>query len=426
MDINEIRDKIEKQEVISVNELESLIRDWFLVADEGIIRLICATVIAHRLRGDPVWLFIISPPSGLKSELLMSLSDITGIHPLSSLTAHTLVSGLRSKGGEQNSLLDKLKNGILTVKDFTSILEINEAERSEILSQLREIYDGQYTKAFGNGVDFKWSGKIGFIAGVTEAIDMYQSMYSIMGERFMQYRMDQPDRKEATRKSMENSSNMPDIRKSMRSAFQSAIDSLEIPSEQPEIGSEWENEIIQLSDFATLARSGVRRNVRTREIEYVSAPEMPMRFAKQLVELARAFIIMGKHDDDRQILRKISLSSLPKNRRNVLLWLANNRKGIVLQEQLVNEEKVDEYGYINPKSEPNQEEDWTSRSIALTMGLPTTTARRLLEDINALGLADRGKNGKSDTWILKPEYQALMLEYFKENVDSIATSFPKI
>ena len=43
MNINELRDKIEKQEVISVNELESLIRDWFLVADEGIIRLIYDT-----------------------------------------------------------------------------------------------------------------------------------------------------------------------------------------------------------------------------------------------------------------------------------------------------------------------------------------------------------------------------------------------
>src|SRR3989344_9085959 len=77
---------------INFEELERFVHEKFEVKDTGIVRLICATIIAHKLNRDPVWLFIVAPPSGLKTELIRALDSIEGIHGLSSLTTHTLIS----------------------------------------------------------------------------------------------------------------------------------------------------------------------------------------------------------------------------------------------------------------------------------------------------------------------------------------------
>src|SRR4029450_429760 len=100
---------------------------------------------------------------GLKTEIIRSSNDVPVIYPLSNLTAQTFASGFQVRGKEQPSLLTRLDGRILTLKDFTTILTMHRDKRSEILAQLREIYDGAYRKEFGNGVVVDWAGKVGLI-----------------------------------------------------------------------------------------------------------------------------------------------------------------------------------------------------------------------------------------------------------------------
>src|SRR3990167_1904134 len=149
---------------LTFTELEAKIRNSFLLKDEGIIKLLCATVIANRLAADPVWMFIIAPSGGLKSELIQGLEYLPEIYQLSSLTQNTLISG--QVGKYDPSLLPLLNNKIVTFKDFTTILQMNYETKNEIMSQLREIYDGAYAKRFGSGREVNWKGKVGVLAGV--------------------------------------------------------------------------------------------------------------------------------------------------------------------------------------------------------------------------------------------------------------------
>ena len=109
------------------------------------------------------------------------------MYPLSELTSKTFASGLETHG-ENPSLLHRLTNEVLVLKDLTTVLEMYQEERQAILAQLREIYDGRFDKAWGTGKELHWQGRLGFLAGVTPIIDSYHSVLSVLGERFVLFR----------------------------------------------------------------------------------------------------------------------------------------------------------------------------------------------------------------------------------------------
>lgn len=397
-------------------ELETYVGEHFLMADLGIVRLLCATVIANRLPGDPVWLFVVAPPSGLKTELINALEKVDNIYPLSSLTPKTLVSGARTVGAETSLLLELQTDKVVTFKDFTTILEMNFNARDEILSQLREIYDGKFNKRFGTGQAVNWEGKLGFIAGVTDAIEMYQGRISIMGERFIQYRMKQPDREAAAKRGLENIEMILDVRGALKAMFADVIHGTEIPTDLPRIPLELRDEIIELSGFSTRARTGVNRDSTGREITHVFPPEMPVRFAKQLILLSKAFMLLGTFGDvEKTIIRQIALSSVPRSRRRVLLTLAKRRQDVDLTgKETVNEQPADDFGFEDPISDSGGD-IWLVKDVALSLGLSTTTTRRTLEELNALELVKRiaKARGNSDGFELLPRYKTLFDRYCK-------------
>ena len=164
------------QPATGLERLRRIFRKWLLITDWDALTVTVASVIANRLAGDALWLFLVAPPSGVKTEYISSLNGLSNIHPLSDLTAQTFASGMRAK--KEPSLLSKFEYGtVLTLKDFTTILSMHRDKRHEILSQLREIYDGSYTKSWGTGKTLNWKGKVGLIAGVTTIIDTHYSIY---------------------------------------------------------------------------------------------------------------------------------------------------------------------------------------------------------------------------------------------------------
>ena len=164
MDKKPIEDK--KIDIKHFSDLQKEFEKTFLFKDTGVLRLMCATVIANQMDLDPVWLFLVASSSGGKSELISSLNDIEVeghnlIFPISDLTSNTFASG-QKRTGKETSLLFKMPSGsIMTFKDFTSILSKNREARAEIVGQLREIYDKEYTKRTGTGDDIVWRGKLG-------------------------------------------------------------------------------------------------------------------------------------------------------------------------------------------------------------------------------------------------------------------------
>ncbi len=130
----------DKRSAISYADLEQVVSRWLLIKDRGLLRVLLASVVANKLQGDPVWLFIVAAPGGTKTELIRGLNKIEGVYPISDLTPQTFLSGERGKTG---SLLLRLPYGtLLTYKDFTTVISMHRDKQQAIISQLREIFDG--------------------------------------------------------------------------------------------------------------------------------------------------------------------------------------------------------------------------------------------------------------------------------------------
>src|SRR5205823_893094 len=106
--------------------------------------------------------------------------------------------------GAEPSLLARLSDEILVLKDFGTVLEMPRTERQAILAQLREIFDGRFDDAWGSGKEFHWEGRLGLLAGVPPVVDQHHAAMGLLGPRFVQLRVVQPNRQEVGIKAMSN------------------------------------------------------------------------------------------------------------------------------------------------------------------------------------------------------------------------------
>ena len=383
-----------KKRGLTLEELEKAVRSVYLIADPFITKFIVAMMISQRLQNDPIWTVIVAPPGGGKSEFVNMLSKCKGVHAISTITARTLVSG-QKKPGHETSLLMKIgTQGIITFKDLTSLLSENKDDRAVIMGQLREIFDGKYDKTFGTGETISWKGKITVIAGSTYKIHSLREHYSAMGERFLFYNLIQPERIEVTRRAMDNqqTGDLNAHRERMSDLMQEYIDeSVEIPEKLPKLEYDLQEKIILIAELATRARSTTERNWRSpkQEITEVYPPEMPTRFAASITALANALAIINYNEtskftlteDDQKILFKIGLDSVSRSKHTAMQELS---KYDVLQ----------------------------TAGLATKIGFPTQTVRLWLEDLTALGIAERepGSGKKGDRWKILPKYKDLIIE----------------
>jgi len=348
---------------MTIKDILQTIKKWLFLEDTQVVEVLLATIIANRLPTDPVWLFIIAPPSSAKTELIRALNKIPQIYSISNLTPQTFVSGRISK--DTCSLLPQLNNKILTLKDFTTVLTMHRENRTELLAQLREIYDGYYKKVFGTGLVVEWQGKMGFIAGVTPIIDTYYSIYQVLGERFIQYRMAESEAVIMAKRAMRNVSQEKQMRSEISAAFAQFISAIDMPEfTQIKIPEEINDKLAHLAAFCVRARSGViRGRTQSGKISYIPEPEAPARLAKQLLTLACGLAILHNSkeltEQDYTLTYRIGMDTLPKMRLEILRLVKN------------------------------QPEPLTTTELAEKTDYPANTLRRHLEDLQALKVIKR-------------------------------------
>jgi hypothetical protein len=375
------------EEVPDLPTLKRVFDRVLLIRDPDYLDVLTGTVMAHKLGFEPVWTVVVGPPGGTKTEPLRSLYGYSGIYALSSLTPRTFASGLET-GGEDPSLLARLSDEIIVVKDLTTLLTMDRDGRQEVFAQLREIYDGDFARTWGTGKRLEWHGRLGFIAGVTDIIDQYHGALAVLGERFLLFRLVGPNRAALARKAMANAGQEEQMRATLSGAMHTFLAGCS--TDKPAIGGEVTEPLVQLADFVTRARSGVFRDGIKRELEYVPEPEAPTRFVKQMVALASGLaVVHGRDaigDDELRIVHRVGMDCIPTIRRRVLAALANG-------------DLIGDDGTLD-----------TSR-IAGAAQFSTPAVKRTLEDLHGLGVVEREKAGsvKADRWSITNEMSGIFV-----------------
>jgi hypothetical protein len=372
------------------------VKKWLYIDpnDDEVIDVLVATALDQELPGDPIWLFLIGPPGATKTELARAFYG-QRFYTTSSITSHTLITGLRDKNARD--LLPELNGKVLIIKDFTTTLT-DENELAEILSQLREAYDGYLEMNFGSGVGKKaYKSKFGLIACVTPIIDAYVTVQNLLGERFIKIRM-RTDRKKSAHKAMVNAGKEDQMREELRFATLALLNEAKkriAYIKELKIPEEIEAKMLELAIFTATARSGVHRD-RQHYMTILPEAEIGTRLAKQLKKLAHALaIIRGKESvgtAEFQTILRVALDSIPKKRMKILSAFFTPKQTdpkAATEQSTFTEDK--------PTSQV-----FTSREISQEVKAPTATTTEALEDLWALGLVIRHGDETHFTWELEP------------------------
>ncbi len=365
----------------TLDDARPIYHRWLAGLDDDLLDVVFGTVMAHRLDGDPVWLFVVGAPGDGKTEVLRSVSAYEGVYMLSSLTPGTLISGYITEG-EDPSLLPKLNGKVLLVKDFTAILTMAKEARSEILGTLRDAYDGEAAKAFGTGQTRTYHSRFGLLAAVTPVIDKYWSVSAQLGERFLRFRLPSREREAKVRRSLSNTNQEAKMRDELSGA---ALSVLAQYATTPTVPDDTEERLVSLAEFVSRARSEVARG-HSGVIEYIPSPEVGTRVSKSLKKLGMGISMAcgapTVDDHAYRILQRIALGTIPSMRSRLLEVLWGLRDG--LRKTAV---------------------------VAEIAEIPTDTAKVWLDDLRLLGITQRGGDPNSGyTWVLRERFQNTVRE----------------
>ncbi len=379
---------------MTIDEARAAFREWLHMPDTGALDAMLGTVAANRLEGDPVWMLLVGPPGGGKSELLNAVSKLYDSHPTGTLTEAALLSGTpkkeqdkSAKGGLLHSIGDR---GIIVCKDFGSVLSMHTDARSRVLAALREVYDGEWTRHVGTdgGRTLHWEGRVGLVGGCTPSIDRHHAVMGAMGERFTLYRLPKIDGKIQARAAIRHAGREREMRGELAQAASEILENL---SEPQDLNSDEMDYLIDLAAFVVRARSAVERDGYSREIELVSEPEAPGRLIIVLTRLLDGLDAIGcDRTTAFAVVTKAAMDSIPALRMTVLDALL-------------------EHGQLD------------TNQAAAAARHPSTTTRRALEDLVAHHLIDmqRGEAASNapHRWELSEEARTAL--------ERLKTGFPE-
>jgi len=351
-------------------------RRWLHMPDPGALLMALATVAANRAEGDPVWLLVIGPPGGGKTELLVPLHGLPDVYKAATMTEAALLSGTPRKEKAANAKGGLLREigafGIIVMKDFGSVLSMHTDSRAAVLAALREIYDGSWTRHLGTdgGQTLSWEGKVGLVAGCTPAIDNHHAVIGSMGERFLLYRLPGIDADKQAGAALAHVGRERAMRTELAAAVKAVLASVAVDELTAAPGDVDRDRLVAISTLAVRCRSAVERDSYRREIQLIPDSEAPARVALVLLKMLNALRAIGVDElTTWRLVIKAALDSMPAIRRTALDALRGQAPSAL-------------------------------SAVADRTGYPTTTTRRALEDLTAHGVLECTRPAKADLWAL--------------------------
>jgi hypothetical protein len=353
-----------------LSEVKGVANKYLYLEDDSIIDVMIATHFANQLDTDPIWLLNIAPSSNAKTELLRAFNDHPNTYFLSNLTASTLISGQKNKNKSNPSLLFSLDGKTLILKDFTTILSMRHEQRQEVIAQLREVYDGSYSKAFGTGETISWNGHVGLIAACTPIYDRYYGVIGTMGDRFLLYRSNNNNTEKMGELAQDTVGQESGMREALKTSVHKFINQLDTTKNIKFKKDETvHKQIVYLACFCAYARCPVDRDSYSRHVLYQPEPEGPARLVKQFTQLGMALaMIHSKNIIDLQtyeIIKRIGRDLISTQRLKILKFLWDKRAFEHLKH-------------------------WQrTKEISNGVNMPVNTSMLLLEDLMTVGVLRR-------------------------------------
>ena len=364
------------------------------IHDEEAVDIVLSTAVANFLPGASIWLLLVGPSGGGKTALLNMFTDSELSKPISKFTKNTLLSGdmnLPSNSG----LLFQMNDKLIIIKDLAPILEMGKEHRGEILSDLRDAYDGLVSKSWGTGRNTRWEGSFGLIGAATNAIDRHWKVFSELGERFLRVNL-RTDSKAQTAFAIEQvGSEEEEVKASLKRVGSEFLDHYKeaVSTTHPLVPDYLKSTILELGILVARLRTPVQRD-RSKHVWTRPQAEIGTRLTKQLIKLATAAAVLYESPSvteygEYRLALRTALDCIPTNRVYLLSGLLDGGR--------------------------------SAGELANHVGLPQTTVEYELIDLRLLGVTTKLPTG--DGWAIEEETMAALRNtdlagYISHNVPS--------
>jgi hypothetical protein len=374
--------------VPSIADVHAAFQRWLLLNNTDTVDVILAIVLSERLKGDPVWMFVVGSAGSAKTAMLTAVQDFERIHSTSSITPHTLVSGASGPGGADPSLIPRIDNKVLVIKDFTVILGMHDMDKEEIFDILRDAFDGTCAKEFGNGIIRRYTSHFTVLAAVTPKIYAFSSSHAALGERFLKWttgdNLNHDNECAIIGRAIDNSQHSEVMNDEIRKVTTAFLEDRWERAVDPVISPEMRTRIISLARFAARLRGSVSREAYNQDI-LTSRPtaELGTRLGIQFAKFARALAMVYAHTEvgeaEYRILRKIALDTV--------------------------EQRIEDYvRWVYRASKKNNNAWITSKDLAEQAHYPLATVTRVMADLYELRVMQKRAGGPLNkyAWALSP------------------------
>ncbi len=358
---------------VSLADALAVFGRWLHLDDEAPVLAVAAAMVANLADGDPVWLLVVGPPSGGKTEILQACAPLPFVIGAATISEAALLSGTSKRERASDATGGLLRQvgafGILLAKDFTSVLSQNKDTAKQAMAALREIYDGRWDRPVGTdgGRVLTWEGKCGLVGGVTPSYDRYSAVISALGDRFMLLRLPDVNAKAQALSALDNSEHEKQMRTELATAMTGLIAGADLAEVHHPLSDPERDHLIRLATFAARARTGVERDGYSGELQVLPQVEGPARLVKAIRRLYGALGAIGADDETRwAVVVRVALDCAPAIR-------------VPLMRELL---KAD--GPLR------------TSELAAAVGMVTKTAHRQLDDLALLGIAERSKGHSAD------------------------------
>src|SRR5215471_16998367 len=321
-----------------VHTLATQMQEYLYFPNPDPLYVVLGTIAGNILSGRPLWMMLVGAPSSGRTAMLETLQEIPRVFTVGALKGtQTLLSGTPKKDWAKDAkggLLNEIgtEGGLLCMTDFTRMLSMERAQQGEIMSALRDVYDGKYERPIGGegGKKLYWYGKVGFLGACTNAIDQHSHLIRELGERWVYYRYPDSDGYGEVMTSL-GVTNPKMMMSELRGFVRNFVDALGLDwrkEEQRRAFTKREmNRIFEVAAFGACLRTGVPRDWRTKEIIDKSQKELPTRLANGLGQLYLGLERIGISEDERwRLLSKVAFDSAPQIRIAIVNRLLNEQR----------------------------------------------------------------------------------------------------